>query len=88
MYIDSLKELVITQLGKMAWEHIRKGHPTIANGYVWFWIDGQECAWGIDTAPVLLMQLESEKEFSTFTELLEEIRGESQSPATPLSGYH
>jgi len=88
MNIDSLKDVIIQQLGKTAWETIDKGHPTIANGYVYFWICGQECAWGIDTDPILLMQIESDKEFESFTALLEEIRGESQSPATPLSGYH
>lgn len=84
MNIDSLKDIVITQLGKMAWEHISKGHPVIADGYVYFWICGQECAWGIDTNPVLLMQIESDKEFSAFPELLQEIYGKPQGKSAPL----
>jgi len=88
MYIESLKDTIIQQLGKMAWETIYKGHPFIANGYVYFWIRGHECAWGIDTNPVLLMQLETDKEFSDFTDLLEEICGKSQSQSPALSGNY
>ena len=88
MITKTIENLVITQLGKMAWENIAKGDPTIANGYVYFWVLGQECAWGIDTDPVLLIQLETDKEFLTFHDLLEEISGEPQSEPAPLPGHN
>lgn len=88
MNIYPLKDIIITQLGKNAWETISKGHPTIANGYVWFWISGIECAWGIDTDPVLLMAVESDQEFSSFPELLEAIHGKPQSQSPALPRHH
>lgn len=88
MFIENYQEIIIKQLGEIAWEHIYNGRPVIANGYVWFWIQGQECAWGIDTDPVLLIQTETDKEFQTFTDLLEEICGKSQSQSAALSRHH
>jgi len=88
MITKTIENLAITQLGKMAWENIAKGDPSVCDGYVYFWVLGQECAWGINTNPVLLMQLETDKEFLTFHDLLEEISGEPQSEPAPLSRHN
>jgi hypothetical protein len=88
MITTTIKDLVITQLGECAWENIAKGDPVVSGGYLYFWLRGQECAWGIDTDPVLLIQLETDKEFLTFHDLLEEIRGEPQGQSPALSRHN
>lgn len=71
--IKMLRPTIINQLGPTAWAYISAGSPTIANGYVFFWVYSQECCWGIDTDPVLLMQIEGDREFETFDELITEL---------------
>ena len=88
MITKTIENLVITQLGKIAWENIAKGDPVVSGGYLYFWLRGQECAWGINTNPVLLMQLETDKEFTNFSDLLEEISGEPQGQSPALSRHN
>jgi hypothetical protein len=40
-----------------------------------FWIFGHECEYYPGTEPLLLRQVETDKEFETFDQLLEEING-------------
>lgn len=71
--IQILRPIIIEQLGANAWAHIACGSPVISSGYVFFWIHGHECCWGIDTSPVLLMHTETDQEFKCFNDLLKSL---------------
>jgi len=45
-----------------------------------FWLLGHECEYYPDTDPILLRQVETDKEFVTFEQLLEEIHEPIHSP--------
>lgn len=62
-----------TQLGRDAAIAIAQGSPKQIDGYIYFWINGIECAWGIDTDSVLLQITETDQEFDNFTDLLDAI---------------
>ena len=61
------------QLGRDAAIAIAQGSPKQIDGYVYFWINGIECSWGIDTDPVLLQVTETDQEFDNFADLLDAI---------------
>jgi hypothetical protein len=73
--IDQYKDQILDQLGEMAWFYISGGEPKQEDGWIHFWLVSQECSWGIDTDPPLLMACESGKEFTSFEELFVEIAG-------------
>ena len=68
---------ILQALGQHALETIKKGKPEIVDcglfQVVNFWVNGQECEYFFDTEPPLLRQVEADKEFNTFDQLLEEV---------------
>lgn len=71
--IDKYKSQIMEQLGGQAWMEISQGAPKKKGGYLYFWLLGHECSWGIDTEPPLLMHNETGKEFSDFQSLYDEL---------------
>jgi len=69
----NIDEIAKRQLGDDAAIAIAKGGPKQIDGYIYFWINGIECSWGIDTDPVLLQVTETDQEFDNFTDLLDAI---------------
>jgi hypothetical protein len=73
--IEKHKDAIKSQLGDMAWFYISNGAPKEEEGWIYFWMVSQECSWGIDTDPPLLMACESGKEFTNFENLFVEVAG-------------
>jgi hypothetical protein len=74
---DQQAQDILQTLGHNALKTIKKGNPEIVNcglfQVVNFWVNGQECEYFFDTEPPLLRQVESDKEFTNFNQLLSEI---------------
>lgn len=70
---------IVKTLGENALQAIEDGHPTIIDcgdfQVVKFWYRGQECEFYPLTLPVLLRQVETDKEFIDFNQLQEAIDG-------------
>jgi hypothetical protein len=71
------KSEILQTLGYSALLKIQDGNPQVINlGWcelVQFWLYGQECEYYFDTEPILLRQVEADKEFTTFDQLIKEI---------------
>ena len=71
------KSEILQTLGYSALLKIQDGNPQVIDlGYVQlvqFWLYGQECEYYFDTEPILLRQVETDKEFATFDQLIKEI---------------
>lgn len=77
----TIQNLIKKQLGKEALKTIMEGSPEfIGNelyGQVIFCYQGQECEYYLDTSHPLIRQVEADKEFTDFQDLLDEIDGEN-----------
>lgn len=71
------KSEILQTLGHSALQQIQAGNPQVIDlGYVQlvqFWLYGQECEYYFDTEPILLRQVEADKEFTSFDSLTYEI---------------
>lgn len=76
---------ILQTLGYEALKTIEEGSPQLIDcvefQVLQFWYRGQECEYYPFTEPVLLRQVETDKEFPNFTVLMEEINGSVLSPA-------
>lgn len=73
---DHLQSAIQQQLGREALRCILQGFEVLdlpSFSVVRFWVHGHECEYYLDTDPPLLLQVETDKEFTTFNQLLEEI---------------
>jgi hypothetical protein len=61
------------QLGTVAQGIIERGYPIAQNGYVYFWYKGIHMAWGLDTDPLLLLNCETDQEFTSFFDLIDSV---------------
>lgn len=77
---ESMQKLIKKQLGKEVLKTIMEGSPEFLGnefyGQVIFYYRGQECEYYLDTSPPLIRQCESDKEFTDFQDLLDEIDGD------------
>jgi hypothetical protein len=68
---------ILQTLGHNALETIKKSSPQVVDcglfKLVNFWVSGQECEYFFDTEPPLLRQVETDKEFANFNQLIQEL---------------
>jgi hypothetical protein len=73
-----IAQAIKSDLGTDALAQILKAYEVEEYGdfvLVRFWVSGHECEYYPGTEPLLLRQVETDKEFTSFDQLLEEING-------------
>jgi hypothetical protein len=71
-----IADSIAADLGLEALTYISKAYELLdipGFAVVRFWLFGHECEYYLHTEPALLYQVETDKEFTTFNQLLEEL---------------